>query len=70
MTTTLPLQPRYTQSDKAMSYHHRMALGLPPQRHMPLHCKCHRGNGQFAADPHHALNCKEELADGIQETEA
>ena len=67
VTTTLPLQSHYTQSDKAMTYHHRMALGLPPQHRMPLHCKCSRANGLFERDPHHALNCPSELPAGIQE---
>jgi hypothetical protein len=35
-----------------------MANDLPPQVNMPIHCHCGRPNGQFAADPYHALSCQ------------
>jgi hypothetical protein len=65
VTTTVPLQPELKLPDKAFVLFHRKALGLPPQRAMPLHCRCHAPNGQFAADAHHALSCQAALSGPI-----
>jgi hypothetical protein len=44
---------------------HRKAMGLPPRRIMPLHCRCCAPNGQFAADADHALSCQAALSGPI-----
>jgi hypothetical protein len=65
VTTTVPLQPELKLPDKAFILFHRKALGLSPQRAMPLHCRCHAPNGQFASDANHALSCQAALSGPI-----
>lgn len=65
--TTLPLTPALNIDNQALSYHHRIALRLPPSRNMPIHCHCNLPNGAFGPDPYHSLSCQKELSHTIQD---
>jgi hypothetical protein len=55
--TTVPSKPQLALSNSDMAFNERLHLGLPPERHMPLHCACGHANGQYGFDPLHGLSC-------------
>jgi len=63
--TTVPHSRHLELSREQVCCHERLHLGLPPQQRMPLHCACHKPNGQYAFDPWHALSCESEKATSV-----
>jgi hypothetical protein len=58
LTTTIPTKEDLRMDNDTTSISNRLAVGLPPQAHMPLQCLCRGSNSLYSFDPWHAFSSR------------